>query len=167
MSESNKTWFAAYVKSRAEKKVALELEALGIEFYLPLTKKLKQWSDRRKWVEEPLFRSYIFVHIDQSEYFTALNANGVVRYVSFGGKAVAIPEVQIKAIQYYLEESDPENIDESDWKPGRNVEILAGSLAGLKGELIEIKGKSKVKVEIEAVNGNLLIEIPRNKLRFI
>ena len=107
MSESNKTWFAAYVKSRAEKKVALELEALGIEFYLPLTKKLKQWSDRRKWVEEPLFRSYIFVHIDQSEYFTALNANGVVRYVSFGGKAVAIPEVQIKAIQYYLEESDP------------------------------------------------------------
>ncbi len=167
MSENSKTWYAIYVKSRAEKKVALELEALEVDYYLPLTKKLKQWSDRRKWVEEPLFRSYLFVNIDNSEYYTVLNANGVVRYVSFSGKAVAIPEVQINAIKYYLDESDPENIVESDWKPGRKVEILSGSLAGLTGELVEAKGKSKVKVEIEAVNGNLLIQIPRNRLRFI
>ena len=36
----------------------------GIESYLPLKKVLKQWSDRKKWVEEPLFRSYIFIHAD-------------------------------------------------------------------------------------------------------
>ncbi len=167
MQSKQSKWYAVYIKSRAEKKVALEMEAKGFNFYLPLIKKLKQWSDRRKWVEEPLFRSYIFVNIIDDDYYNVLNTNGVVRYVTFGGKAVPIPEAQIEAIRYFIEDKDPENIDESHWTEGKKVEVLAGSMAGLRGELVEVKGKSKVKIEIEAVNGTLLIEIPRNKLRFL
>ena len=167
MQSNQPVWYAVYVKSRAEKKVAQELEAKGFNFYLPLIKRLKQWSDRRKWVEEPLFRSYIFVNIIDNEYFDILNTNGVVRYITFGGKAVPIPEAQIEAIKYYVEEKDPDNIDESQWREGKKVEIISGRMGGLIGELIEIKGKSKVKIEIEAVNGTLLIEIPRKKLQFV
>lgn len=167
MQNKQPVWYAVYVKSRAEKKVALELEARGFDFYLPLLKRLKQWSDRRKWVEEPLFRSYIFVHITDADYYNVLNTDGVVRYITFGGKAVPIPEQQIEAIKYYIEGNDPENIDETQWIEGKKVEVLTGSMAGLRGELIEVKGKSKVKIEIEAINGTLLIEIPRKKLRFV
>jgi transcription antitermination factor NusG len=163
----SKTWYALYVKSRAEKKVATELSHLGVEFYLPLQKVLKQWSDRKKWVEEPLFRSYLFVFIDQTDYYNVLNVQGAVKYITFEGKAVPVPNQQIEAIRYYLNEKDPEKIDETDWEKGRKVEVIAGSLTGLMGELVEVKGKHKVLVEIEAVGSAILLQIPKSKLRVI
>ena len=63
-----KTWYAIYTKSRNEKKVSSLLAEQDIEHYLPLVKKIRQWSDRRKTVEEPLFSSYIFVHITEKEH---------------------------------------------------------------------------------------------------
>ena len=167
MSVSKKTWYAIYVKSRTEKKVALELMYENIDHYLPLIKLLKQWSDRKKWVEEPLFRSYVFVNIEQKDYFKVLQINGAVKYISFEGSAVPIPEVQINAIKYYLEESSPDNIDRIKWDLGQKVEVISGSMTGLVGELIEIRGKHKVRVEIESVGSSLLIQIPKSKLRLI
>lgn len=162
-----KNWYAVYVKSRSEKKVALEFEFDKVDFYLPLVKKLKQWSDRQKWVEEPLFRSYIFVHINQKQYFEILQTQNVVKYVSFEGKAVPIRPVQIEAIKYYLNEKDPENLDNQIWETGKKVEIITGSMAGLQGELIDVKGKKRVKVEIEVVGKTLIIQIPKSKLIFL
>ena len=167
MSTPDKSWYAVYVKSRTEKKVALELLYENIDHYLPLVKRLKQWSDRKKWVEEPLFRSYVFVNIKPVDYYKVLQVQGAVKYVSFEGTAVPIPEAQINAIRYYLEETDPENNDINDWVKGKKVEVISGSMAGLSGELIEVHGKHKVKVEIEAVGSTLLIHIPKSKLRII
>lgn len=163
----DKVWYAVYVKSRSEKKVAAELIALGIDHYLPLQKVLKQWSDRKKWVEEPLFRSYIFVKINQTDYYIVLNVTGAVKYISFEGKAVAVPEQQIEAIRYFLDEKDPEVMEDLHWEKGQKVEVISGSLTGLKGELIEVKGKNKVSVEIEAVAKTILLRIPKSKLRVI
>lgn len=163
----DKIWYALYVKSRTEKKVAAELEKQDIINYLPLQKVLKQWSDRRKWVEEPLFRSYIFVQIDANEYYKVLQVTGVVKYITFESKAVAIPPQQIEAIKYFLNGRDPDNNDDQKWERGENVEIISGSLSGLTGELVEVKGKHKVSVQIDAVNRTILIQIPRNKLRVI
>lgn len=163
----DKSWYALYVKSRSEKKVAAELEAIEIEFYLPIQKVLKQWSDRRKWVEVPLFRSYIFIHIELKDYYRVLQVFGAVKYITFEGKAVPIPPPQIEAIRYYLDEKDPENIENQKWEKGEKVEVISGSLAGLVGELVEVKGKNKVSIEIEAVNRTILIRIPRSKLRVL
>ncbi len=167
MSEVNKLWYAVYVKSRAEKKVALEFKYEGISYYLPLVKRLKQWSDRKKWVEDPLFRSYIFVNIEQKDYFKVLQVPGTVKYITFEGRAVPVPEVQINAIKYYLEENDPENLDDSKWQEGIKIEIISGSMSGLTGELIEVRGKKTVKVEIEAIGGTLLIHVPKSKLKIL
>ena len=160
-----KNWYAIYVKSRSEKKAALELTQRGIQNYLPLKKVLKQWSDRKKWVEEPLFRSYLFVHIDQQEYFDVLQAAGVVKYITFEGQAVSIPPKQIDAIRYFLEEKDFEETTFKDWKKGQSVEVVAGSLTGLTGKLIEFKGKHKLLVEIEAIGHSIHIQISKNQLR--
>ena len=56
-----KHWHALYVRSRSERKVLTQLEEMGVEAYLPLITLIKQWSDRRKKVEEPLFKSYVFI----------------------------------------------------------------------------------------------------------
>jgi transcription antitermination factor NusG len=163
----DKIWYAVYVKSRSEKKVAAELQALAIDHYLPLQKILKKWSDRKKWIEEPLFRSYIFVQIDPSDYYNVLNLNGVVKYITFEGKAVPVPEQQIEAVKFYLNEKDPELVEDHNWEKGQRVEIISGSLIGLKGELVEVRGKHMVSVEIEAVGRNILLKIPKNKLSMI
>lgn len=164
-ANTNKSWYAVYVKSRTEKKAAAEFLRLDIDYYLPLIKELRQWSDRKKWVESPLFRSYIFVHIEQKDYYKVLQVNCVSRYITFEGKAVAIPYQQIEAIKYYLSEKDPETSEGLKWEKGIKVEIISGSLAGLTGELVKIKGKNKISVEIEAVGKTILIETKKNKLK--
>ena len=162
-----KSWFALYVKSRTEKKVAAEFDGLGIDYYLPLVKQLKQWSDRKKWVQEPLFKSYIFVHILPEQYYDVLKVTHVVKYISFEGEAVKIPPQQIEAIKYYLEEELPELEENLTWEKGKKVEIISGNMTGLIGELIEVKRKHKVRIKIEAVNQMIYIQIPKTKLRII
>ncbi len=165
--EEEKKWYALYVKSRTEKKVAVELKAEGIDFYLPLEKKLKQWSDRKKWVEEPLFRSYIFVNINQKDYYRTLYVQGAVKFISFEGKAVQVPPQQIEAIKYYLAEKDPEINQDQGWEEGKEVEVMAGKLTGLHGILIQAKGNNYVKVQIDVVGSAIIIKIPKKHLRVV
>ena len=162
-----KRWYAVYSRSRAEKKAATELEYQGIEFYLPLIKRLKQWSDRKKWVEEPLFRSYVFVHIEQKDHYKVLQNPYLVRYITFEKKAVPIPDQQIEAIKYFLEEKEPEEPENIEWIKGNRVEVISGELTGLMGELIEVHGKHKVKVQIDVIGKSVVIHIPKSKLHIL
>jgi transcriptional antiterminator RfaH len=164
MSVNNKKWFALYTKSRWEKRVNQELLTKGIETYLPLLKTLKQWSDRKKWVEEPLFRSYIFVNITPKEYYKTLQTNGVVRFITFRGERIPIPEQQIEAVKSYLYEDDKISPDETNYQPGDDVEVIRGPMRGLSGTLVEVKGKQRVLVEIESIGKHLLINIPKSIL---
>jgi len=137
----------------------------GIEAYLPLQRILRLWSDRKKWVEEPLFRSYIFVNIPQSSYFDVLNTPGIVRYITFEGKAVPIPPKQIDAIRYFLAEEDEfPQVSARELPPGTLVEIIRGPLKGLTGELVEAAGKHKVRIEITAIGQSISVTIPVSQL---
>jgi transcription antitermination factor NusG len=141
------------------------LEA-GIDTFLPLQKRLKQWSDRKKWVEEPLFKSYLFVHISKDQYYNVLNVIGVVRYITFEGKAVPVPEQQIKAIKQFLDQEEPQETSDS-FSVGDKLEISRGSLKGLLGNLVDVRGKQKVRIEIESVGQSILLTIPKSYLKII
>jgi transcription antitermination factor NusG len=162
-------WYALYTAPRSEKKAYAELFSKGIDAYLPLQRTLKQWSDRKKWVEEPLFRSYIFVNITGKQYFDVLNTPGIVRYITFEGKAVPIPQRQIDAIRYFLaEEPLPEDrgkSDAPDLVPGSAVEIIRGPLRGLTGILVDFQGQKKVRIEIEALGQYLNLTISSRDLQ--
>lgn len=158
----SKKWYAIYTKSRNEKKLATNLEAKDIEVYLPLLKTLKQWSDRKKWVEIPLFRSYLFVHILDKDYLDVLQTDGVVRFVTFRNERIPIPENQILAVRSYLEEDDPVNIENLEYLPGDRVEVSRGPLRGLLGVLVEVKGKQRVMVEIESLGQRLILNLPKS-----
>ena len=109
--------------------------------------------------------------IPQTQYFDVLNTAGVVRYISFEGKAVPVPERQIDAIRYYLAEGNEslpegrENKDLAALESGKKVEVTRGPMRGLQGELIEIAGKHKVRVEISAIGHSIMITIPVSQLR--
>jgi transcription antitermination factor NusG len=97
-----KQWHVVYTRSRAEKKVKQELDFKNIENFLPIQKKLRQWKDRKKWVEMPLMSGYCFVNITRKEYDLVLQTYNVVSYVRFEGKAATIPESQIDYLKQML-----------------------------------------------------------------
>lgn len=152
-------WFALYTKSRNEKKVHALLQARGIESFLPVQKTLKQWSDRKKWVEEPLIRSYVFVCISEREYFDVLNTPGAVRFVFFEGKAAVIPEWQINAIKHILSSGEDVEVTDLHLEPGDRVMITRGPFRNIQGELIRFKGQRKVVLRIDHIGHSLILDI--------
>src|ERR1700744_6665019 len=87
-------WYPVYTNPRAEKKAYQALLNKGIETYLPLHRQLKQWSDRKKWVEEPLIKSYLFVKIAEQQQTEVLMTRGVSRFIYFSNKITSMPEKQ-------------------------------------------------------------------------
>ena len=155
--KENKKWYAIYVKSRNEKKVFKTLDDIGIESFLPLITRMKQWSDRKKKVEEPLFRSYIFVNIPLSDYYKVLNVNGVVKFICFERKPVEVPENQIVAIQKYIADTDLHDVDYEniDFKEGELVRIKSGQLKDLVGRFVKINGKHRVVIDGQSLPINI------------
>jgi transcriptional antiterminator RfaH len=161
----DKKWYAIYTKPRWEKKVAARLDEKGIENYLPLIKTLKIWSDRKKWVREPLFKSYIFVHVDGREFIPALQTSGAVKYVSFEKRAVSIPPLQIEAVKTFIESGEDFLTDIPDLKIGDRVVVIYGSLKGLQGTLVEYQKKHRVRIIIDGIQQSLHLNIPLSYLK--
>jgi transcriptional antiterminator RfaH len=160
-------WHAVYTRPRHEKKVLSQLQQEKIEAYLPLQTTIRQWSDRKKKVSEPLFSCYVFVKINAKEYYTILNKSGVVRYVSFEGKAATIPEKQIQLIKNILAQDLKISDINEHISPGTKVEIIAGPLMGVIGELINYAGKSRVIIRIEEIEKSIIVNVPLHFLRQI
>jgi len=156
---SKPAWYAAYTKSRAEKKAARELKKQGIEHYLPLYTTIRQWSDRKKKVEEPLIRSYIFVHITGHAYRQVLQTPGVVNIVAFSGKPVPVPDWQILNLKILLGAEVPITTETREFEKGEEVKITQGNLAGLRGTVLQQKGHHKLAIRIDALNYNLTVDI--------
>lgn len=167
-SPTEKKWYVVYTRSRAEKKVLKELTEENIECFLPLQKKLRQWKDRKKWVEMPLIPGYCFVCISGKEYEKVLQSSLVVGYVRFEGKAAIIPNDQIYALKQMLTQFDVEvNVSNKNFTKGKKIEIVAGPLVGLKGELTGIRGKNRFIVRIVQINTTFSVELTADKLSYI
>jgi transcription antitermination factor NusG len=127
---------------------------------LPLQRKLRQWSDRQKWVEMPLMSGYLFVRASRKEYDQVLQSNYVVSYVRFEGKAAIVPDYQIEGLKLMLaQENMPIEITREKLKPGQMIEVTSGPFLGLKGKLQKIKGKNKVAIELEQLGYSAMVEI--------
>ncbi len=162
-------WHALYIKSRAEKKAFNDLQFKEIEVFLPLQRKLRQWSDRKKWVEMPLISGYLFVKVSRKEYDLALQAsNHVVTYVRFEGKAAVIPEKQIEYLKLLLKQKNIDiEITREKLEPGQLIEVIAGPMIGLRGKLIKRNGKNKIAIELENIGHSALVEISANDVTAI
>jgi transcriptional antiterminator RfaH len=166
--KNNYQWYAIYTRANGEKRLFEYLQEKNIECYLPMRKVLKYWSDRKKWVEEPLFKCYIFVKVSYLEFFNALNTPGAVCYVSFGGRAQSIPEIQINNVRAFLTQSEREvTLSYERVHKGVSVEVLHGNLKGIKGEVTNILGQSRLVIRIDSMNCCLHVNILREEVRLL
>ncbi|MNX27538.1 Transcription antitermination protein RfaH [compost metagenome] len=149
MIDQNYRWYPVYTRSRAEKKAYEELNRKAILAYLPLKKTVKQWSDRRKIVEEPLIKSYLFAYISAKEYAEVLMTNGIARFIYFSGQIASIPDQQINDLKLLLAtDADLEVID-YDIKPGERVLIKAGPFKGIIAELVSVQNKQRIVLRLQ------------------
>ena len=153
-------WYAVYTKSRGEKVAAKLLHDQGIEVYLPLQRKLRQWSDRKKWVEVPYINSYLFVRTSEIEYYDILNTQGIIRYIAFEGKAAAIPDWQIDAMKKIIASETPVTFSGHRFSKGQKVQIEKGTLMGYEGEVVQdTDGKKKVIIRIGQLGVSLMVNL--------
>lgn len=146
--------------SRKEKVVTADLDAEGYEAYLPLVKTRRKWSDRYKWIEEPLFRSYVFVKVSQAEYYNILKHKSVLKYVSFGGKPCVVPDRQIEAVKRALGENVDFKVTSQHFKPGQLIEVTAGPMSGCSGEVVRYAGRKSLLLRIGDTGYSMLVQMP-------
>ena len=164
MEKDDLHWFAVYTKPRWEKKVAGILDDNGIENYCPLNKVVKQWSDRKKVILEPLFKSYVFVRVKDSEKWDLKNVNGILNFVYWLGKPARIKEEDIFTIKKFLNEFSDVQIEEvSRLTVNSKVRIKQGLLMNYNGVLVEING-SRAKVRIETMGVQLSANFDKKNL---
>ncbi|HQT24193.1 MAG: hypothetical protein B7X86_13960 [Sphingobacteriales bacterium 17-39-43] len=133
-------WYVIYTKSRCEKAVADKLALLGIEVYCPLLKRKKLWSDRWKWVEEPLFRSYCFVSLEDRDRDSVFKVHGVVQYVYYCGKPARIREKEMDLLKSWLMQYDHDSIGAENLNVNDRIRIRSGALMDKEAEVLESKG---------------------------
>ncbi len=165
--QSENRWYAIYTHPRAEKQVFKRLLEADIETFLPLQKTFRQWSDRKKLVEKPLLSSYVFVKIRAKNFPTVYKTHGVVKFISFEGQPVPIPQNQIDNLRLLVNSDSEIEVTGEKLGKGDNVEVTSGSLVGLTGELISIGGKKRVVVRIDRLDQNILVTIPVTFLKKI
>jgi len=167
MAENNKSyWFAVYTRPRWEKKVAALLEQKGIENYCPLNKIIRQWSDRKKTVLEPIFKSYVFVKIDEDKKWDLKKINGIVNFVYWLGKPAHIREEEINTIKKFLNEFTNVEVAYNDLAVNTKVRVKQGPLMNYQGILIELAG-NRAKVKIESMGIQLSAQFDKKNIEAI
>jgi transcriptional antiterminator RfaH len=153
-------WYAVYTNPRAEKLVFTRLLEVGVETFLPLQKTYRQWSDRKKLVEKPLLSSYVFVKVTPKNFPLVYKISGVVKFVSFEGQPVSIPQNQIDNLRLLINSDAEIEVTGESLAKGDNVMVISGSLVGLTGELINFGGKKRVVIRIDKLEQNVVVTIP-------
>lgn len=138
-------WYALYTKPRWEKKVAQDLEQQGIETYCPQITEVRQWSDRKKKVTTPLFKSYVFVRLEEKDRARVFNTPGAVQYLFWLNKPAVIRDQEIHTIKTWLEDERVEEFEVTHLTPGDRLTIVGGSFKG-KEAVVEKIGKKRLRL---------------------
>ncbi|MBC8032716.1 MAG: UpxY family transcription antiterminator [Chitinophagaceae bacterium] len=166
MMTTAKKWLAVYTRPRWEKKVFQLLTDRGFEAYCPLNKVRKKWSDRVKVVEEPLFKSYVFVNTDEEGRSRVRMCNGVVNFVYWLGKPAIIQEKDISTIKRFLNDYENVTTEQLTVMPSQEIEVTGGALMDSKGKVLTVKGK-RVEVLLDFMGIKLVAFVDKQNVRII
>ena len=160
----NKKWYALYTKPKHEFKAEAQLTASGIEHYLPSVVRIKQWSDRKKKVTEPLFSGYIFIHGNERDRLIALEQYAIVRSIFFEGRPAIVPSWQINNLKIMLEGGGDVTVTEQ-LNVGSHVKIISGPFKDVEGIVYESGNQEKMlAITIDLLRRSVVVKIPRDSI---
>lgn len=156
-------WYVLYVNSRAEAKVADRLALKGFEVFCPMRTSMRQWSDRKKKVTEPYFRSYVFVQFEKQRRLEILQTPGVVGFVYWLRQPAVIRGKEMAEVMRFFDEHQQEKIVCEAFEPGEKILIKDGPLKEKEGIVVR-QSKHKVVLQIQQLGISLSVEIPKDKV---
>jgi transcription antitermination factor NusG len=158
-NNNKRSWYAVYVRSRHEKSVYSALLDKGIDASLPMMTVVRKWSDRKKKMQIPLFRGYVFVKIDVNiDNLNVLQTAGVVKFIGIRNKPSRIPDEQIHWMHMLVAESDTVRA-EKEIPVGQRVRVMIGPFKGIKGVVRRVGSRSRLVVLIESIMQAISIDI--------
>lgn len=159
-------WRVFYTKPRAEQACELRLDNLGVDVFLPKRTMIRTWSDRKKKVVEPLFRSYIFANVNELGRLQVLQDSGIVTTIRDANGFAALTDSEIEALK--MTQRDPEKLGTIDFPlppVGLDIEVTYGVFAGLKGEVIMHRNKEYIIVRIASIGQAIKVNIAADWVR--
>lgn len=148
MTTQTRNWYAVYTRPRWEKRIARILAEKGIDAYCPLNRTVRQWSDRKKTVHEPLFKGYVFVRVEDSEKWDLKNIDGILNFVYWNGKPGIVRDEEIETIKRFLNQFTEVRVEEYKLDVSTKVKIRGGVLMDYEGTIVEVSGnRACVKIE--------------------
>jgi transcription antitermination factor NusG len=166
MPGNKKNWYVIYTKPRWEKKVYSLLTDKNIEAYCPLNKVRKKWSDRVKWVEEPLFKSYVFVRVAEEDQGRVRTAGGVVNFVYWLGKPAIVKNKEIEIIRKFLDDHEEVWAEPVDLQKDAKVVIRRGAFMDKEARVVGLD-RNKVRVVIESIGYSLVAVLARSNVEVV
>jgi transcription antitermination factor NusG len=144
-----------------EKKVSARLANLALNSFLPARKTLKSWNGRKKYVEEPLFPSYVFVYLEDVQgYWKGMSVEGCLSYVKFGRELAYVSEKVVNSIKLAVEYEGVVHISDREFAEGRRIVLPEGRLGGMPFEIVEYNGTESIILRVAPLRHNLLLEVP-------
>lgn len=159
------SWYIILTKANYVKKVANSLTSLGFENYLPLQKQLRIWHDRKKWIEVPAFGSYMFIKTNEKLRLKTFEVNGIIKYISVGGKLSTISEKEITSLKKIFSFDGEATICEGKFELGDRVEILNGYFKGFTGNLVQTNANKQLKIAIKEIGYNITVDITHSLVK--
>ncbi|MEX2568611.1 MAG: UpxY family transcription antiterminator [Cyclobacteriaceae bacterium] len=160
-------WYVMYTAPRAEKKVTKRLQEKGTEVYLPIIEEVRQWSDRKKKVQRPLFNGYLFVKTSKGRLWESLQVSGAVKFVNFSGEHALVQQSEIDTIKRIIETGVAVEVETANIERGEAVKILGGPLQGFEGECVQKSNQDYFIIRIPSINQSMLITVSRKFLEVV
>lgn len=160
-------WFAFYTKSRHEFKADIDFTSFGVEHYLPTITRLKQWSDRKKKVVEPLFKGYIFAKVNEYERGIVIKSDAVVNAVAFRGKPAHVHDFEIENLKKILSKN-PDVFVTDKIEIGTKVTIKQGPFEGVEGIVYTNENdESMLAITCELLQRSVVVHLPSYDVKIL
>jgi transcription antitermination factor NusG len=160
----NTEWAVLYTRFNFERQICHAVQNLGFTGYLPVCKTVRQWKDRKKKLEIPLFSCYLFIKLPKNDIHKVLQIKGAIDFIKHDGRLATVDQDEIDTIRR-IELGNPEVSNEC-FTTGTSVCIQRGPLKGLNGKIVNIKGKLRLGVVVEVLNKYILVDVSPSDLSF-
>ncbi len=151
-------WYALRTRSRHEKRVRDRLDVAGIEPLLPTVMRLRQWKDRRKKIEVPLFSCYCFAQFAWPDRLAVLRTPGIVQIVGNGYGPEPVTEDEIQALKALMASALP--YDAYPYlEEGMAVQVIRGPLEGVHGILLRKPKPFRLVISVNLIRQSAAVEI--------
>lgn len=158
-------WYAVRTPFKREKLAQSDLQRQGVETYLPILHEVRRYASKTREVDTPLIRSYLFVRINEKGYHPVVACPYVSGFIRFGDHIVAVPEDEMNLLRRIVGEAELKEAEPGLFEDGDQVEIIGGKLTGIRGTLVERKGKNQVAVALQVIGYSLIMDVDPIHLR--